>query len=167
MIIRPATATDLADLTHVINEIIALGGSTAHQRPFDQKRMQDHYVAPPSGISCQVAEDNGRVIGFQSLLWPRNDSDPLPAGWATIASFVASQAAGKGVGQKLFAATRQAAAAAGVTTIDATIRADNVAGLRYYTGLGFADYDRLVAIPLRDGTVVDRIRKRFDLSMSA
>ena len=65
--------------------------------------------------------------------------------------------------QKLFSATRFAAKAAEVKTIDATIRADNVGGLKYYSGLGFTDYDVLKQIPLNDGTPVDRIRKRFDL----
>jgi len=68
-----------------------------------------------------------------------------------------------GIGQKLFSATRFAAKAAEVKTIDATIRADNVGGLKYYSGLGFTDYDVLKQIPLNDGTPVDRIRKRFDL----
>jgi len=35
-----------------------------------------------------------------------------------------------GIGQKLWSATRRAAVAAGVQTIDATIRADNVGGLK-------------------------------------
>jgi len=79
------------------------------------------------------------------------------------ASFVASAAAGKGIGQHLFAATKKAAMDAGAAVIDATIRADNVAGLRYYSGLGFVDYDLLKDVPLQDGTRVDRVRKRFDL----
>jgi hypothetical protein len=48
---------------------------------------------------------------------------------------------------------------------DATIRADKYnSGLRYYKGLGFVDYDRLMDIPPRDGTRVDRIRKRLILT---
>ena len=164
MIIRPANVTDAADMVAVLNPIIAAGGTTAHQRPFDEARMRDQYIAPSDNVSCMVAELDGTVIGFQSLVWPDEDDDLFTQRWAFIASFVASEAAGKGVGQKLFAATKEAATAAGVRTIDATIRADNVPGLKYYTGLGFADYDRRVAVPLRDGTVVDRIRKRYDLA---
>lgn len=68
-----------------------------------------------------------------------------------------------GIGQKLFWATRFAAKAAHVKTIDATIRADNIAALKYYSGLGFTDYDTLPLIPLHDGSPIDPIRKRFDL----
>jgi len=163
MIIRPATNADADSMTTLLNEIIALGGSTAHERPFDTDRMQSHYIAGSKLISCQVAEDAGQVIGFQWLGWATEADGPIPNGWGIIASFVATSAAGKGVGQHLFSATKAAALSAGTKVIDATIRADNVAGLRYYSGLGFQDYDRLHEFPLLDGTKVDRIRKRFDL----
>ena len=163
MIIRQAKQSDAADMVAVLNPIIAAGDTTAHQTAFDAARMHGHYIAPPYLVCCTVAELDGTVIGFQSLNWPSNPDDPMPEGWAVIASFVAPAAAGKGVGQKLFAHTRAAATAASVATIDATIRADNVPGLRYYTALGFTDYDRLKNIPLGDGRPVDRIRKRFDL----
>ena len=48
-------------------------------------------------------------------------------------------------------------------TIDATIRADNTGGLAFYGRMGFTDYDCVAGVPLKDGTLVDRIRKRFDL----
>lgn len=163
MIIRPATSDDAADMVTLLNAIIAKGGTTAHQRPFDVTRMRAHYIAPPILISCTVAEDGGKVIGFQTLTWPDPDYGPMPDDWSLIATFVAIEAAGRGVGQRLFVATKDAARAAGVATIDATIRADNTVGLRYYSGLGFVDYDRFQAMPLRDGTLIDRVRKRYDL----
>ncbi len=165
MIVRPAISDDAAAMVAVLNPIIAAGGTTAHQTPFDEGRMRDHYIAPSDNISCMVAELDGKVIGFQSLVRPDEDDDLFAERWAFIASFVAPEAAGKGVGQHLFAATKTAAIAAGVRVIDATIRADNVPGLRYYSGLGFEDYDRRVGVPLRDGTPVDRIRKRYDLAI--
>ena len=158
---RRATPADAPQMITLLNDIIAIGGSTAHETPFDVDRMRHHYIAAVDTIACHVVEDGDKILGFQFL--GRQD-EPMPDGWAIIASFVAPDAAGKGVGQHLFPATRQAAIEAGVTVIDATIRADNVAGLRYYSGLGFADYDRLQDVPLKDGTLVDRVRKRFDLS---
>ena len=64
----------------------------------------------------------------------------------------------------MFAATLEAARAARVAVIDATIRADNTGGLAFYARQGFVDYDRLVGVPLKDGTPMDRIRKRFDIT---
>lgn len=157
--IRPAVPGDAPQMVTLLNAIIAVGGTTAHQTPMTRDTMLAHYIAPTEVICCHIAITNGRLSGFQYLGW----SDDHPEGWAIIASFVALDRAKMGIGQLLFAATRAAAVAAGVRTIDATIRADNTGGLKYYGGLGFTDYDVLSQVPLRDGTPVDRIRKRLDL----
>lgn len=161
--IRPATKDDAQPLTWVVNPIIEAGGTTAHQTLFDADRLLRHYIAPPRLVSCQVAERNGTPLGFQTLVWPDDEGDPFPDGWAIIASFVSPDAGGRGIGRRLFEATKSVASNAGVRVIDATIRSDNPAGLGYYDAMGFRDYDVLHAVPLRDGTRVDRIRKRFDL----
>lgn len=162
--IRDAVASDAVQMATLINPIIAAGGTTAHQTPFDAERMLHHYIQRDGQISCQVAITNGRLSGFQALLAPNPETDPMPDGWATIASFVALDKSGLGIGQKLFSATRNAARDAGIHTIDATIRADNEAGLSYYGGLGFVDYDILPNLPLTDGTLVSRVRKKLVLS---
>ncbi|MCR8724499.1 GNAT family N-acetyltransferase [Frigidibacter sp. ROC022] len=160
---RPATPADAAEMAELLNEIIELGGSTAYEEPFDISTMDHHYILAPGRIACTVAEDNGEIVGFQGLFWPGKGDDPLPEGWAYIATFTRIGRTGIGVGRALFAATRAAARAAGVKTIDATIRADNGSGLAYYGRMGFVDYDRIAAVPLQDGTPVDRVRKRLDL----
>ncbi len=161
---RAATDEDVTGMCALLNDIIEIGGTTAHQKPFDAARMQRHYLSPPRRISCVVAENQSLILGFQCLEWSDPDwsgPDKLPADWAIIASFVSPGLQGHGLGQGLFSMTRRAAKAAGVTAIDSTIRADNLAGLAYYTGLGFTDYGVFRDVPLRDGTRVDRIRKRL------
>lgn len=160
MIVRPATVEDAPQMTALLNAIIAKGGTTAHQAPFDDVRMIADYIERPTGLATHVAEVDGRIGGFQYI---GTAPDDLPEGWATIASFVAEDMAGHGIGRALFAETKTAASMAGIKTIDATIRADNVPGLAYYTAIGFVDYDVLRDVPLTDGSRVDRIRKRFDL----
>lgn len=155
--VRAAVSGDAPQMVTLLNAVIAAGGSTAHETQFDDEKMRAQYIAPPTLISCHVAITNGRLSGFQLL--KQDDRE----GWAIIASFVALDRGKMGIGQKLFAATKFAAKQAGVKTIDATIRADNTGGLKYYSGLGFADYDVLKQVPLRDGTPIDRIRKRLDL----
>ena len=49
------------------------------------------------------------------------------------------------------------------TWINAEIRADNAGGLIYYQSRGFEDYGRIEGRRLADGTVVDKVLKRFDL----
>ncbi|MCO4847714.1 MAG: GNAT family N-acetyltransferase [Yoonia sp.] len=161
--IRPAVPGDAPQMAVLLNGVIAAGGTTAHQTPMTATEMRDHYIAPDGVISVQVAITNGRLSGFQFLGWPANPSDPMPDGWAIIASFVALDRGQLGIGQKLWSATRRAAVAAGVQTIDATIRADNVGGLKYYGGLGFTDYAEIPNLPLSDGTPVTRIRKKLVL----
>lgn len=159
--VRDAVAGDASQMVLLINAIIEVGGSTSHQTLFDEEKMLGHYLARPGQLSCQVAITNGRLSGFQSLLSPDHKYNPMPEDWGVIASFVALDKSGLGIGQKLFSATRAAARAAGVHTIDATIRADNVAGLRYYAGLGFENYAEIPDLPLTDGTPVTRIRKKL------
>lgn len=160
--LRPATPEDAAAMAALLNEIIAIGGTTAHEDPFDHQKMIDAYVSAPNLVCCTIAEQSGLILDFQGLFHPEPD-DPMPAGWAFIATFARVGRTGAGVGRALFGETRRRAQAAGITTIDATIRADNAGGLKYYSGLGFVDYGRLAVAPLKDGTPVDRIRKRFDL----
>lgn len=72
----------------------------------------------------------------------------------------------RGTGSRLFAATLRLAAARGLAAINATIRADNAGGPAFYGRLGFTDHARRRAVPLRDGTRIDRISKRFALRRS-
>ena len=48
--------------------------------------------------------------------------------------------------------------------MNAEIRADNEGGLAFYGKMGFQDQDVDRAVPLGDGTPVDRINKRYPLA---
>ena len=155
----PQDAPVLADL---LNEIIAIGGTTAHEAPFSPMAFAGHYLTGPDAVCCHAAFDGTRALGFQVLA-----TDPsLPPGWLDIGICVRPAARGTGAGTALFAATLAATLAtargkAGV--INATIRADNAMGLRYYTRTGFQDYATDPAFSLQDGRVVGRVSKRYDL----
>ncbi|KAF0124143.1 MAG: GNAT family acetyltransferase [Xanthobacteraceae bacterium] len=141
--IRPAGLPDAPAMVDLLNAIIRKGGTTAHRVPFDVDRMIADYIAPARGIACHVAGRNGAIVGFQALEWTDPDwagANPLQADWALVATFVAVGTQGQGIGSRLFAATREAARAAGVRMIDATIRRENRGGLAYYSRMGFEDY---------------------------
>lgn len=159
VVIRPARASDADAMCAVLNPIIAAGGTTAYRVPFSPERMLKDMIAPDRLIATSVADIDGVVAGFQMLEW----ADPTwpgpevrPADWAVIATFVARGSHGQGIGTRLFRATLDAAIAAGVRSIDATIRHENTGGLAYYAGLGFVD-DRVDA---------ERVSKRYDLSQA-
>lgn len=155
MIIRPATPDDAPAMTAILNEIIAIGGTTAHETRKTAATVQAHYIDGPDVITSVVAEEEGVVIGWQSVgLWQ---------GEAHIGTFVKPGIQARGVGSALFALTREMAKTAGVTAIIASIRADNVPGLAFYARAGFVDCGYEPDFALQDGRKVGRRHRRFDL----
>jgi len=158
--VRPTRRADAPALAGLLNEIIAAGGTTAYEVPFTPDAFVDAHIDGPGVITSVMAEDeSGRAMGFQILL----RSAALGPGWGDIGTFTRRGATTRGIGSALFAATRAAAVEAGLTTLNATIRADNKGGLTFYTRMGFVDYAVARDVPLADGTPVDRISRRFDL----
>lgn len=159
LVVRAAVTSDAAPLAELLNEIIRAGGTTALETPFSPSQFADGFLQGPDFISCFVAEDptSGEPLGFQSL----ERHVDLPRGWADIGTFVRRKRTG--VGMALFAVSRQWAKQLGLVAINAAIRADNRGGLGYYDKIGFETYMTLPAMPLNDGTPVDRILKRYDL----
>jgi L-amino acid N-acyltransferase YncA len=158
--VRAVTADDAAELAELLNAIIARGGTTALQQPFTAQRLADAYLTGPEVICCFVAEDAaGQLLGFQTL----GRYPGLPDGWGDIGTFTRVGGVQRGVGTALFAATRAEARRQGLAGLNATIRADNAGGLAFYARMGFADHSRTQAVPLADGTPVDRVHKRFPL----
>lgn len=155
MIVRPALPGDAVAMAGLQNRIIRLGGTTAHQVEHSVDEVSDAYITGPGVVCCHVAEDDA-IIGFQAV-------ERLAEGWGDIGTFVDPDVQARGVGAALFAATVQACRAAGLATINATIRADNVPGLAYYARIGFTDHAHDPDWALDDGRVVGRVSRRFDL----
>jgi L-amino acid N-acyltransferase YncA len=162
--VRPATAADAPELAALLNAIIARGGTTALQQAFTPERLDRTYLTGPDVLCCVVAVDgeSGRLEGFQTLI----RETYLPADWGDIGTFTRVGGTQKGVGSALFAATRERARALGLAGLNAQIRADNEGGLVFYGKMGFEDHDVDRAVPLGDGTPVDRINKRYPLKGS-
>lgn len=158
MIVRPARPDDAAAMAALQNRIIRIGGTTAHQVEHTVDEVRDAYITGPGVVCCHVAEEGG-ILGFQAVeVW-----DGLPEGWGDIGTFVNPDVQARGIGAALFAATVAACRRAGLTTMNATIRADNVPGLAYYARIGFVDHATDPGWALDDGRVVGRVSRRFDL----
>lgn len=136
---RRASIADAEAMHRVLRAIIA---QTGRERPSDVAFVTRHYIANPAGIRCTVAVDaTGGVVGFQSLVRAEaGNRYDVPPGWGIIGTHISPHAHRQGVGAALFAASRAAAQAAGLTKIDAYIGADNVGALRYYEAMGFRTY---------------------------
>jgi L-amino acid N-acyltransferase YncA len=160
--IRPATTADAPALAELLNAIIARGGTTALQQAFTPERLDETYLTGRDVLSCVVAvdPDTGRLEGFQTLIREAH----LPPDWGDIGTFSRVGGTQKGVGSALFAATRERARALGLAGMNAEIRADNEGGLSFYGKMGFQDHAVASAVPLGDGTPIDRIHKRYPLN---
>ncbi len=157
--IRPADPDDAPQMAALLNEIIAIGGSTALETPVTAGDMRAWYIDGPLVDCCHVAvDDAGDITGFQVL-----EHDEVPQGIAYISTFARQSPRVPGVGTALFQATCTAARGLGLREISAKIRGDNVSGLGYYSKMGFRDHSVDPGVPLKDGTPVDRIVKRFQL----
>lgn len=158
--VRPGRSEDIPALLAVLNAIIARGGTTAIETPLSEAELAAWCLGAPRAACCFVALDpGGAPMAFQVL-----DRDPaLPPDWADIGTFARREPRIRGAGTALFAKTCVAARAAGLRAINATIRADNAGGLAFYDRLGFQTHAVKPAVPLRDGTPVDRILKRYRL----
>ena len=159
--VRPTNSADIPALTALLNDIIAIGGTTAYEEALTEQAMAAKLLSGDQTVGSFTALDphDGASAGFQYLVI----NPALPANWADIATFARAAPKLPGIGTALFAATSAFAREKGFDAINATIRGDNESGLGYYSKMGFTDYAVAPAIPLKDGTPVDRISKRFDL----
>lgn len=149
--LRSARPTDADDMAEVQNAIYRAG---LRPGPVDVALVRERYLDHECQVACTVAEQVGRVVGFQSLkqAWPGNPYD-VTAGWGLIGTHVHPDAGRSGLGRHLFDVSLAAAKAAGLRHIDASIGIGNSLGLAYYEAMGFAPY--------REGS--DTLHYRFDV----
>jgi GNAT superfamily N-acetyltransferase len=159
--VRHAVMSDAPALCEMLNAIIRIGGTTALEVPLSVAGFVGDFLEGEHFLSCFVAEDSrtSRPLGFQSL----SRHPGLPEYWADIGTFAKSEPKTQGVGTALFTRMKIWAAERDVAAINAAIRADNRGGLAFYEKMGFRTYRVYQAVPLLDGTPVDRIFKSYIL----
>lgn len=159
--VRRAGDLDAREMADLLNEIIRIGGTTAYTEEISAETLRKWFRHERERSVWHIAEDaNGQLLGFQYI----RPNDDLPADACSIATFVRVGQTGLGTGSKLFAKTTEAARTLGYQWIDASIRSDNKSGLTYYQSRGFEDYAKHKDVTLDNGTIVDKISKRFDLN---
>ncbi len=158
--VRQGGEIDLRQALDLLNEIIAIGGTTALTNALTREELGGWLMDNPDTAIWHIAEDeDGALLGFQ-WIGPWHE---LPPEAAEIGTFVKAGRTGLGIGSRLFEATTKAARALGYDWINAEIRADNSGGLAYYQSRGFEDYKRKNGITLADGTTVSKCFKRYNL----
>jgi L-amino acid N-acyltransferase YncA len=158
--IRPAAAADADQAATLLNAIIATGGTTAIETQLTPAEVMHWFLLPgPEVWCCHVAEQDGRIIGFQAV----ERSKRLPETCGEMATYAQPGHHQKGIGTALFAASSQAAKALGLTHLNALIRNDNTGGLSYYSRMGFGDDKPGADVTLKSGAVINRVNKRLSL----
>ncbi|WP_299421693.1 GNAT family N-acetyltransferase [uncultured Shimia sp.] len=158
--IQKGNAVDLRQTAELLNEIIAIGGSTAMTKPMSRDDLEGWLMADQDCSTWHIAmAADGTLLGFQWI----GPWGVLPPEACGIGTFVKAGHTGLGIGSKLFEASVKAARALGYTWMDAEIRADNEGGLAYYQSRGFENYKRKDGVRLDNGAEVSKIHKRYDL----
>lgn len=129
---------DAEEISAFLKELTASGKRTS---PDDEAHVRAYHIEDPAKIRCSVAEDDGSILGFQSLkLAEAGNRWGVPSGWGIIGTHIRPSASRRGVGRALFSVSRAAGEKAGLVDIDATIAADNPEALAYYEAMGFQTY---------------------------
>ncbi|MDX8347176.1 GNAT family N-acetyltransferase [Cognatiyoonia sp. IB215446] len=138
MIIRDAKVEDVPQMSAFLGRIAEMGRRVS---PWDEDFVLRNYINAADKIQCALAEDDGKVLGFQSLkLATEGNIYDVTPGWGIIGTHVNPDAARRGVGRSLFTKTLRAAHEHGLKKIDASISAANPEGLAYYEAMGFRTY---------------------------
>ncbi|WP_120633961.1 GNAT family N-acetyltransferase [Ruegeria sp. EL01] len=142
MSFRSAQDSDAEGIASVLQDLFDAG---KRRKSCTAEFVLGHYISHPDRIGCTVAVDQGgRILGFQSLRHAvAGNPYDVAVGWGIIGTHIRPSAARRGVGRGLFAQTLDAALGFGLTSIDATIGADNAEGLAYYEAMGFREYRQL------------------------
>jgi ribosomal protein S18 acetylase RimI-like enzyme len=138
MIIRDAVLTDVEQMSGFLKELTASG---KRKSPDSEPFVRANYIEDPGKIRCSIAEENGIVLGFQSLKRAEAGNKwGVEPGWGIIGTHIRPSAARRGVGRALFGVSHKAAEDASIEKIDASIANDNPEALAYYEAMGFRTY---------------------------
>ncbi len=159
--IRNTQLNDANELLALLNRLIEIGGTTSMQKPMNKGEFISMFIEGDLKETsvCAIDRESGEPLGFQIA----GHYKDVPAGWVEVGTFVKPGLHKSGIGSALFKATLAGLEGKGFKALNALIRADNTGGLAYYNSRGFKEYKREKAVPLDDGTPVDRVYMRYDL----
>lgn len=140
MIVRPAQPEDAGQIVAFWNPVIRDTTVTFSTELKSEPGLAADIAA--RGAAFQVAELEGRVVGFATCFPFRNGPGYRHSKEHTI--ILAPAARGQGAGRALMAALFDAARAEGVHALMAGVSAENPAGIAFHAALGF---DRQWVIP--------------------
>jgi L-amino acid N-acyltransferase YncA len=140
--IRRATIQDAADVSAIWEAIVSEREHSAVARAFTPEEEQAYIESLKPGEVIFVAEEKGRVVGFQSLdQWVRYTSSMDHVG--QVGTFVLREWRGRGIGRQLAERTFAFARESGYEKLFIMVRAKNQGAHSFYESLGFVECGRL------------------------
>jgi L-amino acid N-acyltransferase YncA len=160
--VRRATLDDAVGISAVWEAIVAEKVYSAVDRAFTPDEERSYLSALSPREACFVAEDAGRIVGFQTLdRWSSFLTSTLHVG--QLGTFVLKKYRGTGVGPRLAAATFDFARAHAYEKLLVFIRGSNSGAQAFYKSLGFRECGRLTRQVEIDGTYDDEVLMELSL----
>lgn len=154
MIIRPATATDAADIAVFWNLQIRDTAVTFNAIEKTAAEIADLIkVRQAAGHAFHVAEDEGRLLGFASYGQFRAGIGYARTMEHTV--ILAPDAGRKGIGRALVTAIEDHARNGGVHSMFAGVSGENQAGLGFHAALGYVTVAVLPEVGFKFGRWMD------------
>jgi L-amino acid N-acyltransferase YncA len=158
LIIRDVVPDDVECVLRILNPIIEARTYTALERPFTPAEERAFISNPPPRRiwKAAVRADDGVMVGYQ-ILEPFAAYTAAFDHVATIGTFVDLNLRRQGIARRLFAASFEAAAAAGFEKLFTFVRADNPAALQTYLAQGFTIVGTARNHAKIDGRYIDEV----------
>jgi L-amino acid N-acyltransferase YncA len=158
-VVRPVRRDDLEDaagIADVLNNVIAEGRYTALTGHWTAEAELAFLQSLGTRSELFVAEVAGRIVGFQ-VIEPFAAYASAMDHVAILGTYVCAEFRGRGIGQRLAAATLAFAQEQGFEKAVIYVLAHNEGGLAFYRGLGFVEKGVLARQTRIDGVYHDEV----------
>lgn len=153
LIIRPATARDLPDITVIYNEAVLTTDATFDNETKTIEQQQAWFSGHDGRHPVLVAEMNGEVVGWASLSeW---SSRCAYADTGELSIYIKESARGRGIGRKLMAAVMEAGRERGLHTVISRITDGNLVSVHLHEELGFQNIGVMREVGRKFGRLLD------------
>ena len=154
--IRPVQESDAQAISEMLNAIIETGKYTILEPVTPEIQLEFIRGFPPQGVFLVAERDDGKILGLQDVS-PSSSWSKAMRHVGDIATFIAMDAQGQGVGRALAPVTFVAARAKGFKKLIAMIRGDNPRAVGFYVSHGFKLVGTMHRHALVGGQYIDEV----------
>ena len=154
--IRPVQESDATAISEMLNAIIAIGKYTILEPVTPAIQLEFIRSFPPRGLFLVAERDDGKILGLQDVS-PTSSWSNAMRHLGDIATFIAMDAQGQGVGRALAQATFTAAREKGFEKLIAMIRGDNPRAIGFYVSQGFKIVGTMRRHAVVNGQYIDEV----------